>query len=87
MVCRYFKGPQNVFFVGPSRVPYLLPKLRLIQHDLPYFKAAFTSYFCEAAPSSMDLPDEDPEAFDLFVEWLFHGKVPPVPPVPYFEDS
>ena len=75
---RCFRGPQVNIYVGADKVQYILPKARLLEEDVPFFKAAFIGDFSEATASSMDLPDEEVDVFDLFVEWLFRGTVPEI---------
>ena len=79
MCFRFLRGPQVIISVGPDKVQYPLPKGRLLQEDVPIFKAAFAGSFSEAAACIMDLPNEEVEVFDLFVEWLFGGTVPAIP--------
>ena len=81
---RWLRGPQVIISVGPEKVRYPLPKGRLVQDDVPFFKAAFTGSFEEAATNILELPNEEVQVFDLFVEWLMSGAVPMVPVSPEF---
>ena len=56
--------------VGPEK------KLTVVHKDLlcgtsAFFAAAFESLFKEGQNQTMDLPDEDPEILDQFLEWLY----------------
>lgn len=37
-----------------------------------FFDAAFTSKFKEGSEKKMTLPEDDPEVFEAFVQWLYH---------------
>lgn len=39
-----------------------------------FFKAAFTSQFRESFEKKMDLPEEEEDVFELFVQWLYHRR-------------
>jgi len=51
----------------------------LIERGSTFFAGALGGQFSEAKSNTMDLPDEDPETFDLFVHWLYHSTLPPIP--------
>jgi hypothetical protein len=48
---------------------------QLISHYSPYFKAAFTSGFQEAKTGIMNLPETEPQVFDIFYEWLYSQRL------------
>jgi hypothetical protein len=49
-----------------------LPK-RLISHYSPFLAAACVRDFKERHENRIQLPDEDPVVFALFVEWMYYG--------------
>ena len=59
---------------GPvdSCVSWSLPK-RLISHHSPFLAAACDRDFKERRENLIELPDDDPTVFALFVEWLYYG--------------
>ncbi|KAL8684116.1 MAG: hypothetical protein Q9224_006601 [Gallowayella concinna] len=48
---------------------------KLLTHHSPYFAAAFDGSFSEATTDSIDMKEDDPRAFELFVQWLYTGKL------------
>ncbi|KAF7949360.1 uncharacterized protein EAE97_002869 [Botrytis byssoidea] len=49
---------------------------QLLCESVEYFRAAFSAGgFRESQTSSMDMPEDDPEAFELFIHWLYRGEV------------
>ncbi|KAF4635213.1 hypothetical protein G7Y89_g2885 [Cudoniella acicularis] len=68
-------GTQMVtIIVGRSRTKFVVHK-DLICHTAVFFSKAFTSAFVER-DGVMGLPEESPEAFSLFVDWLYKGVIP-----------
>ncbi|KAI9766381.1 MAG: hypothetical protein M1835_007209, partial [Candelina submexicana] len=56
--------------VGPT-AHWTLP-LPLLTTLSPFFAAAFqANHFRESQTHTISLPDDDPEIFELFVQWLF----------------
>lgn len=47
----------------------------LLQVRSEYFRAAFGGSFVESATNELSLPDDDPEGFRCFVDWLYTGKL------------
>ncbi|KAL8715991.1 MAG: hypothetical protein Q9220_000658 [cf. Caloplaca sp. 1 TL-2023] len=47
---------------------------KLLTHASSFFASAFNGSFSEAATKSIELPEDDPDAFRLFVQWLYTGK-------------
>lgn len=45
--------------------------LRILCEASPVFNAAFRGEFLEASSLSIDLPEDDPEAFERLVQWLY----------------
>ena len=52
----------------------------LISHFSPFLKAACERDFKERQEGRINLPEDDPEAFSRFVEWLYYGDygLPPI---------
>ena len=61
-------------FVGPERAQFLVHKDVICQVS-DFFTKAFNSEFSEAKTASMDLPEEDPNLFEVFVRWLYHPLI------------
>lgn len=51
-----------------------LPKELLINAS-PFFAAALNGSFAEATSKSVRLPEDDIDAFGLFVQWLYVGEI------------
>ena len=51
-----------------------LPKAHLIRQS-PFFAAALNGSFAEAKLNSVAMPDDDPNLFRLWVQWLYIGKI------------
>ena len=51
-----------------------LPKALLI-HQSPFFVAALNGSFAEAKLDSVTMPEDDPNVFRLWVQWLFAGTI------------
>jgi hypothetical protein len=62
-------------YVGPKRKKFLVHK-KLICEISDFFSKAFTGGFQEAQENSMHLPEDDPNAFALFIDWIYRSKVP-----------
>lgn len=62
--------------VGPKdeEVTWILPK-ELLTHDSDFFKAAFNGTFAEAKSRSISMPEDNPKAFRLFVQWLYFRDI------------
>jgi len=56
--------------VGKGNVLFQV-HLRVLCDASPVFNAAFHGGFLEASNRSMDLPEDDPEAFERLVQWLY----------------
>lgn len=59
-------------YVGPSSRHFHLHKTVLCS-KVPYFHKMFNSEFIEAHEGKTTLPEEDEDAFILFVEWVYSG--------------
>ena len=52
---------------------WYLPK-KILTHCSPFFDAALNGTFAEASSKAVDLPEDDPGAFEIWVLWLTLGK-------------
>ena len=52
---------------------WYLPK-KVLTHCSPFFGAALNGNFGEASSKAVDLPEDDPAAFELWATWLSLGK-------------
>ena len=58
---------------GDGSQTWSLPK-KLLTHVSPFFAAALDGAFSESNSHKMLLPEDDPAAFELFVQWLYIGE-------------
>ncbi len=65
-------------FVGPERKQFHLHKDLLCDRS-SYFQKAFEGDFKESRENSMDLAEDEVAAFELFVDWLYSGRLTEVP--------
>lgn len=56
---------------------FTVHKLFICQYS-PFFDAAFNGDFEEGATQELDLPDTDPSAFSILVDWLYTQRVTPI---------
>ena len=62
------------FEVGITQTTFLV-HLDLLCSASPYFKAALTKGFLETHKKSMEIPEDDPDQFELLVQWLYTKKL------------
>lgn len=64
--------------VGKEKPPFQVHK-SILSDASPFFDAAFNGSFSESVTHSMDLPDEDPEAFEALLQWIYFRtyEIPP----------
>ena len=65
--------------VGPEQKAFRVHK-NLLCTKVPYFQKILNGGFKEATEQVAKLPYDDPAAFGLFLEWLYVGRLPPIPP-------
>ncbi|KAE8449972.1 hypothetical protein EG329_007111 [Mollisiaceae sp. DMI_Dod_QoI] len=63
-------------FVGPQQKHFKVHK-KLLCKKVPYFHKMFLGGFKEAIEHTARLPDDDPDVFDLFLDWLYRGDLHP----------
>ncbi|KAL2045017.1 hypothetical protein N7G274_002792 [Stereocaulon virgatum] len=51
-----------------------LPK-KLLAHVSPFFDAALNGSWVEATSNDISLPEDNPAAFETFVQWIYSGKL------------
>ncbi|CAD6441481.1 8381d201-8d09-46f8-90a6-3cc1c6cbfc1d [Sclerotinia trifoliorum] len=62
--------------VGKEKRKFVLHK-QLLCDSVQYFRSAFSAgAFKEGQESIMDIPEDEPEAFELFVNWLYRASLP-----------
>ena len=59
--------------VGEDKVPFHV-HLDILCRASSVFEAAFMGNYEEASKKSMDLPEDDPEAFESLTQWLYFKK-------------
>ena len=81
IVCRLQDCASIAVKVGPEShsVTWNLPKDLLVHHSL-FFSAALDGQFLESHSNSVSLPEDDPDTFKLFIQWLYLGSIPDHPP-------
>jgi len=57
-------------FIGKSKQRFHVHK-RLLGDKIPYFKNMFESGFQESIDQTATLPEDDPEVFALFIQWIY----------------
>ena len=63
-----------------------LPK-KLLIHVSPFFNAALNGSWVEATSNSISLPEDNPAAFENFVQWIYIGKMSPGSHVPTYIEA
>ncbi|RDW92789.1 BTB/POZ domain-containing protein [Aspergillus mulundensis] len=61
--------------VGEQRKTFVVHEAALREFS-PFFDKALTGEWKEARERVVQLPEEDPEVFDIFVHWVYCGKLP-----------
>lgn len=65
--------------VGPKRKEFTIHK-KLLMERSDYFAKAFGSGFKEAKDNSMHLPEDDSDAVDMLVNYVYRNQLPPFSP-------
>jgi hypothetical protein len=72
---RYVAGDVVTIFIGPKRKRYIVHK-DLICEKAGYFtKALNKKGFKEGTEKEIYLPEDEPDAFDLFIQWLYNSRL------------
>ena len=61
-------------YVGPTRERFHIHQT-LLSKATPVFASMFGDGFKETMEKSAELPDDDPQAFDCFLHWLYVGTI------------
>ena len=61
-------------FVSPAQTHFRVHK-KLLCTKSEYFKKMFSGDFKEVIESAVRMPEDDADAFDLFVQWLYSGRL------------
>ncbi|KAL2072720.1 hypothetical protein VTL71DRAFT_12063 [Oculimacula yallundae] len=61
-------------YVGPKRKEFIIHKELICESN--FFRGAFINSFAEAQDGTMYLPEDNPAAFDLYVEWVYRKQIP-----------
>jgi hypothetical protein len=61
-------------YVGADRIHFHVHQ-RLLCNKAPVFDKMFNGGFSEAGKKSAELPDDDPKAFDSFLQWVYRDQV------------
>lgn len=67
-------------FVGIDRIPYHVHQSILCDAS-KVFKAAFSGKFKESSNRSMSLPDDEIDAVERMIRWLYSEKIPLTNPI------
>lgn len=62
--------------VGPTEVTWRLHE-NLLSSTSDFFRSAFNSGFRESIEDRLTLPEDDPQAFELFVRWMYARALNP----------
>ncbi|KAF7900957.1 hypothetical protein EAF00_003178 [Botryotinia globosa] len=60
--------------VGPEEALFRVHKSFLC-NKIPYFDRMFNGGFIEAKENSAKFPEDDPQSFDILIEWVYSGYV------------
>lgn len=71
---RFRDQPTFTVYVGKDRAKFNIHKALLCEVS-PYFEAACNGRFKEAHEGSMELPEDDVDAFENFVQWMYGTPV------------
>ena len=63
--------------VGKQKVPFRV-HMDILCRSSSFFESAFmgAGHFKETSENSMTLPEDDAQAFDSLIQWLYSGKLP-----------
>lgn len=86
MFHRFYEVPTVTIFVGKDQKPFYV-HLDLLCNASTFFKAAFLGNFKEGSEKTMQLPEDDEETFELFVDWLYYQRYEMLPKVEADDDD
>jgi hypothetical protein len=70
----------NIYVGDPEKdeEKHFIVHKELLCNKVPYFEKMFKGGFAEAKTNTAKFPEDDPEAFDVLLDWLYGGSLPPV---------
>lgn len=72
---RYFATGNFVKIIVRSEKKEFILNEKLLCDKADYFKAAFRSGFKESQEKQLELPEDNPDTFARFVEWLYTNEI------------
>ncbi|KAJ5853655.1 hypothetical protein N7534_006198 [Penicillium rubens] len=69
------QGPTVTITVRPSKSPFHIHKSLICTSSL-FFQKAMSGPWKESKEQTLELPEDDPQAFALYSHWLYFGKIP-----------
>lgn len=79
-----FGGTATVaLFIGPSKTAFHVHEDLLCEQSA-FFKAAFRSEWRESTERTIELPDDSPDLFELFIKWLYLQPYPCINDMDFF---
>lgn len=73
---RLFSDRVVTVLVGPHEMKWCLHE-NLLSGVSDFFRSAFNSGFKESVEGKITMPEDDPQAFELFVRWLYMRTLVP----------
>jgi hypothetical protein len=70
-------------YVGHHKERFHVHKAILCE-KVPYFQHMFNGNFEDAKPNVAHFPEDDPEAFDLILRWIYWNNIELIPSVSSF---
>ena len=72
MMIRIVDAATVTLYIGLNKAPALVHK-DILCNASKVFQTAFQSQFKEGQEQTMNLPDDDPDLFDIFIQCLYRG--------------
>ncbi|KAJ5360619.1 hypothetical protein N7517_009810 [Penicillium concentricum] len=69
------QGPTVKILVGMSKKPSHVHESILCSSS-PFFKKAMSGPWKESAEHTIELPEDDPDMFDMYSHWLYYATIP-----------
>jgi hypothetical protein len=73
-IIRTLSGGIASLNVGTSETPFDV-HLELLCDSSPYFNSLFNDRFARFPPATVRLPDDDPDTFTEFLNWVYRGTI------------
>ena len=78
MYTSHLLGEPTTIFVGAEKAKFIIATDLLVSKGGSFFEKALLGPFKEAESTILELPEEDPCAFELFINYLFFDSVPDI---------